>query len=173
MMRRTPKWLIVLIVVVLVCTGAKLWYDRLCYGEIDISGSAPSKEMLLHIIEHVDELAARPDLFEVEIRDDDTIFVDYIGNPSYEFANILYFPDAADALADPASSLRVSAHYYRNNYSDFWDIVLPWSPLNLNFIIEENLSYAWLNIQDAGAPAISDAPLREMMEAIESVIGAP
>ena len=172
-MRKIPKWLVISAAVVLVCTGVKLWYDRLCSGEIDIADSAPSKEMLLYIIEHVDELAAKPDLFEVEIRDNDTIFVDYIGNPSYEFANILYFPDAADALADPASSLRVSAYYYRNNYSDFWDIVLPWSPLNLTFLIEEELSYAWLNIQDAGAPAISDAPLREMMSAIESVIGTP
>lgn len=171
-MRKIPKWLIIMAVIVLFCTGVKLWYDRLCYGEIDISDSAPSKEMLLHIIEHVDELAARPDLFEVDIRDDD-ILIGYIGNPDYEFANIRFFPNAADRLANPASSLRVSAHYYRNNYSDFWDIVLPWSPLNLNFIIEENLSYAWLNIQDAGASAISDAPLREMMSAIQSVIGTP
>lgn len=171
-MRRTPKWLIVLVAVALVCTGVKLWYDRLCYGEIDISDCAPSKEMLLHILEHADELAACSDLFEVDIRDDD-ILIEYIGNPDYEFANIRYFPGAADRLAEPASSLRVSAHYHRNHYSDFWDIVLPWSPLNLNFIIEENLSYAWLNIQDAGAPAISDTPLREMLSAIESVIGTP
>lgn len=171
-MMKKRTW-IILAVIVFACVGAKVWYDRLCYGEIDISDSAPSKEMLLHILEHVDELAARPDLFEVDIRDDDTIFVDYIGNPSYEYASILYFPDAAVALADPASSLRVSAYYYRNNYSDFWDIVLPWSPLNLSFLIEEGLSYAWLNIQDEGASAISDAPLREMMSAIESVIGTP
>lgn len=171
--RQFPRWIVITAVIVLICAGVKVWYDRLCYGEIDISDIAPSKEMLLHILEHVDELAARPDLFEVEIRDDDTTLVYYIGNPSYEYANILYFPDAADALADPASSLRVSAHYYRNNYSDFWDIVLPWSTLNLNFSIEEELSYAWLIIQDAGAPAISDAPLREMMSAIESVIGTP
>lgn len=171
-MMKKRTW-IILAVIMLAYVGAKVWYDRLCYGEIDISDSAPSKEMLLHIIEHVDELAARPDLFEVDIRDDDTIFVDYIGNPSYEYASILYFPDAAVALADPASSLRVSAYYYRNNYSDFWDIVLPWSPLNLSFLIEEGLSYAWLNIQDEGASAISDAPLREMMSAIESVIGTP
>ena len=169
MKKRT--WLI-LAAIVLVCVGVKMWYDRLCYGEIDISASAPSKEMLLHILEHADELAAQPDLFEVDIRDDD-ILIGYIGNPDYEFANIRYFPNAADKMADPASSLRVSAHYYRNNYSDFWDIVLPWSPLNLNFIIEENLSYAWLNIQDDDAPAISDAPLREMMSAIVSVIGTP
>ena len=172
MMRRIPKWLVIMVVIVLACVGVKLWYDRLSFGDIDISDCAPNKEMLLHILEHADELAARPDLFEVDIMDDD-ILVSYIGNPAYEYANIRYFPNAADALADPASSLRVSAHYYRNNYSDFWDIVLPWSPLNLNFIIEENLSYAWLNIQDAGASAISDAPLREMMSAIESVIGTP
>lgn len=172
MMRRIPKWLVIMAVIVLACVGVKLWYDNLCSGNIDISGSAPSKEMLLHIIEHVDELAAHPDLFEVDIRDDD-ILIEYIGNPDYEFANIRFFPNAADRLADPASSLRVSAYYYRNNYSVFWDIILPWSPLNLNFIIEENLSYAWLNIQDDDAPAISDAPLREMMSAIVSVIGTP
>ena len=170
--RKFPRWIIIAAVLVLACMGVKVWYDRLCYGEIDISDSAPGKEMLLHIIEHADELAARPDLFEVEIRDDGTL-IEYIGNPDYEFANIHYFPSAADALADPASTLRVSAYYYRNNYSDFWDIVLPWSTLNLSFLIEEELSYAWLNIQDAGAPAISDAPLREMISAIESVIGTP
>ena len=171
-MRRIPRWLVITALIVLICTGAKLWYDRLCYGEIDISDSAPSQEMLLYILEHADELAAREDLFEVDVQGDD-IFVSYIGNPAYEYANIRYFPNAADALAAPSSSLRVSAHYYRNNYSDFWDIVLPWSPLNLNFLIEEERSYVWLNIQDAGAPAISDAPLREMMAAIESVIGTP
>ena len=170
--RKFPRWSIVLAVIVLVCAGVKVWYDRLCYGEIDISDSAPSKEMLLHILEHADELAARPDLFEAEIRDDG-ILIEYIGNPDYEFANIRYFPNAAAALADPSSSLRVRAYYHRNNYSDFWDIVLPWSTLNLNFSIEEGLSYAWLNIQDAGAPAVSDSPLREMMSAIESVIGTP
>ena len=172
-MPKPPKWLIILLVVVLICAGMKVWYDHLCSGGIDVSGSAPSKEMLLHIIEHVDELAAYPELFEVEVRDDDTVLVDYIGNPDYEYANILYFPDAADRLAHPASSLKVSAHYYRSNYSDFWDVVLPWSTLHLNFSIVENLSYAWMNIQDAGATAISDAPLREMMDAIVSVIGTP
>ena len=100
--------------------------------------------------------------------------MDYIGNPDYEFANILYLPDAATTLADPASSLKNSAHYYRNNYSDFWDIVLPWSQLNLSILIEEQPGcYVWLNIQDFDAPAVSDAPLREMMAAIESVIGTP
>ena len=172
-MRRLPKWLIILAVVVLVCTGVKLWYDRLSFGEIDISNSAPSKEMLLHILEHTEELAARPELFEVDIMGDD-ILVSYIGNPAYEYANIRYFPDAAAVLADPTSSLNVSAHYFRNNYSDFWDIVLPWSSLNLNFLIEERPgSYVWLNIQDDGAPAVSDAPLREMLHAITSVIGTP
>ena len=170
--RKFPRWIIIAAVLVLACVGVKVWYDRLCYGEIDISDSAPSKEMLLHILEHADELAARPDLFEAEIRDDG-ILIEYIGNPDYEFANIRYFPNAAAALADPSSSLRVRAYYHRNNYSDFWDIVLPWSTLNLNFSIEEGLSYAWLNIQDAGAPAVSDSPLREMMSAIESVIGTP
>lgn len=172
MMRRMPRWLVIVAVIVLACVGVKVWYDGLCSGDIDISDSAPSKEMLLHIIEHVEELAAQPDLFEVDIRNDD-ILIEYIGNPDYEFANIRFYPNAADRLADPASSLSVSAYYYRNNYSDFWDIILPWSPLNLNFTIVENLSFAWLNIQDDDAPAVSDAPLREMMEAIESVIGVP
>ena len=173
MMRRIPKWLVIVVVVVLACVGVKVWYDRLSFGDIDISDCAPSKEMLLHILEHSEELAAWPDLFEVDIMGDD-ILVSYIGNPAYEYANIRYFPEAAAVLADPASSLNVSAHYYRNNYSNFWDIVLPWSSLNLNFLIEERPgSYAWLNIQDDGAPAVSDAPLREMMAAIESVIGTP
>ena len=157
----------------LVCVGVKVWYDRLCYGKIDISDCAPSKEMLLHILQHTDELAAHSELFGVEVREDDTVFVNYIGNPDYEYANILYNPDAGSALAEPSASLRVSGHYYRSNYSDFWDVVLPWSPLNLNFLIEESRSYAWLNIQDADAPAISAAPLQEMMDAIISVIGTP
>lgn len=172
-MRKFPKWLMILLALVLVSVGLKVWHDHLSFGDVDISGSAPSKEMLLHILEHADELAARPELFKVDSLDDG-ILVNYIGNPSYEYANIRYFSDAADALADSASSLKISAHYYRNNYSDFWDVVLPWSQLNLNILIEEQPnSYVWLNIQDFDAPAVSDASLREMMAAIESVIGTP
>ena len=63
--RKFPRWIVVLTVGVLVCAVVKVWYDRLCHGEIDISASAPSKEMLLHIIEHADELAAREDWFDV------------------------------------------------------------------------------------------------------------
>lgn len=76
MMKRT--WLI-LAVVVLACVGMKLWYDHLCYGEIDISDSAPSKEMLLHIIEHADELAAREDLFTCSTHVAGHTYIDYIG----------------------------------------------------------------------------------------------
>lgn len=171
--RKFPRWVIVLVVIVLVCAGVKVWYDRLCYGEIDISDSAPSKEMLLHILEHADELAAQPDLFEVDTDEARTI-VDYIGNPSYEYATVTYFEDAANALANHTDTLDVSACYYRDNYSDYWDIVLPWSTLNISINVTQFPGYyAYLYIHDSDAETISDAPLREMMSAIESIIGTP
>ncbi len=172
--RKFPRWIIVLAVIVLVCAGVKVWYDRLCYGEIDISDSAPSKEMLLHILEHADELAAREDLFSVTVNDANYTTIRYIGNPDLEEALFSFFPSVADRLRKESTMLTVSSYYWRNNLSDFWDIVTPGSQLNLEFHIYEQVMVDFLfAVSDYDASAISDAPLREMMSAIESVIGTP
>ena len=171
--RKVIGWIILLVAVVLVCVGGKMWYDRLCGGTFRMADSMPDTAMLLHILDHRNELAARNDLFRVD-RDGETTIVHYVGNPAYEYANIHYYSGAADALTDPAATLEGTARYYRSNLSDFWDIVLPWSTLNLNILISQQPgAYAILNIQDLDAPAVSDAALREMLDAVVSVIGAP
>lgn len=160
MKKRT--WLI-LAAIVLACVGIKLWYDHLCYGEIDISDSAPSKAMLLHIIEHVDELAAREDLFTRGTYGPGFPVIYFTGNPEVE-SSFLWLNDGQDLC-------ETYGHYYRWRDPSFFYIPTPWSELQLSF-------YAcapgiMLVITDYGAPAVSDAPLREMMSAIESVIGTP
>lgn len=171
-MRRIPKWLIILGVVVLVCTGVKLWYDRLCSGIIDISDSAPSKEMLLHIIDHVDALAAREDLFSVTT-DRGITTVTYTGNPDLRRSYFCYEEGSREQLAKPDCKYYTSGEYWRSDHSDFWDIVTPASEINLEFTVFDHPPSCMLMLYQFDAPAISDAPLREMMEAIESVIGAP
>lgn len=172
MMRKLPKWLIILVIMVLTCVGVKLWYDQLCSGDIDISHSAPSKEMLLHIIEHVDELAAREDLFSVTT-DRGITTVTYIGNPDFGWSYFCYEEDSHTILSAPDCQYYTSGKYWRSDHSEFWDIVTPASEINLEFTVYDDPPSCMLMLNQFDAPAVSDAPLREMMSAIESVIGTP
>jgi len=161
--RKFPRWIIVLAVIVLVCAGVKVWYDRLCYGEIDISDSAPSKEMLLHILEHADELAAREDLFSHGTHVAGHTYIAYIGNPDLENSYI-WLNDSSDAYG-------TYAYYRRYRDPNFFNFLTPWSDLEISF--SACAPGILLVINDYDAPVVSDAPLREMMSAIESVIGRP
>ncbi|MBQ3157774.1 MAG: hypothetical protein IJB81_12815 [Clostridia bacterium] len=172
MMRRMPRWLVIAAVIVLACVGVKFWYDRLCSGDIDISDSAPSKEMLLHIIEHVDELAAQEELFSVTV-DRGITTVTYTGNPDYHGAYFCYEEDSHTLLSAPNCEYHTSGQYHRSNHSDFWDVVTPASKINLVFSAYVVPPSCMLVLHQFDAPAVSDAPLREMMSAIESVIGTP
>lgn len=162
-MRQIPKWLVIVVVIVLACVGVKLWYDNLCSGDIDISGSAPSKEMLLHIIEHADELAAREDLFTHGTHVSGHTYIAYTGNSDLE-DSFLWLIDGPDAYG-------TYGHYYRRQDPNFFYFPTPWSELNVLF--SACAPGILLVVNDHDAPAISDAPLREMMSAIESVIGTP
>ena len=172
MMRKLPKWLIILLVMMLACVGLKVGYDHLCSGDIDISHSAPSKEMLLHIIEHVDELAAREDLFSVTT-DRGITTVTYIGNPDFGWSYFCYEEDSHTILSAPDCQYYTSGKYWRSDHSEFWDIVTPASEINLEFTVYYDPPSCMLMLNQFDAPAVSDAPLREMMSAIESVIGTP
>lgn len=160
-MRRIPKWLIVLTAIVLVCVGVKMWYDRLCYGEIDISGSAPSKEMLLHIAANAKDLLS-DERFNGEMNDDGSIdiirftdidalaYLQFSGSPDYYYA---------------------AGKYARNDEPNLFFLRTPWSAVDLYFTISAPGMLLVVNQYDSNS--ISDAPLREMMDAIISVIGTP
>ena len=162
-MWKIPRWLVITALIVLICTGAKLWYDRLCYGEIDISDSAPSQEMLLYILEHADELAAREDLFECDTYVEGRIIITYTGNPDLENSYLW--------LIDSSDSYGTYGYYRRSRDPNYFYLATPWSELEISF--SACAPGILLVINDYGAPAISDAPLREMMAAIESIIGTP
>ena len=140
--------------------------------QIDISDSALSKEMLLHIIEHVDELAAREDLFSVTT-DRGITTVTYIGNPDFGWSYFCYEEDSLAILSEPDCQYFASGEYWRSDHSDFWDIVTPASEINLDFSAYDIPPSCMLVLNQFDAPAVSAAPLREMMAAIESVIGTP
>ena len=171
--RKFPRWIVVLTVGVLVCAGVKVWYDRLCHGEIDISASAPSKEMLLHIIEHADELAAREDLFDVSTNEYGHTTINYLGNENFLYANFMYSPESMQDIANSYTTEFVTGRYHRYEHSDFWDIVTPWSECHMTFAIAPQPVSYFLLLEVENVTEISDAPLREMMSAIESVIGTP
>ena len=174
-MRKIPKWLVIMVVIVVACVGAKLWYDHLCYGEIDISDSAPSKEMLLHIIEHVDELAAREDLFTLFDYNDGAKTLWYGDN------YICFTEDAEAYLSNPSAKLSISGRYWRQSHvssslyfyaPDSW--ISPSTPLHVQFTIaDEQFNTLILYVRAEDVSEVSDAPLREMMDAIVSVIGTP
>ena len=172
-MRRIPKWVVALVAVALIFTGVKLWYDDLCEGTIDISDSAPSKEMLLHIIEHVDELAAREDLFHVSTNEygDTTIrHIDY--EDMTTDAYMMFGENSAEALRTGTEEIiSCSGSYTRMNHSDFIDFPTPFSRIQSSFLICTDS--VLFTVVDSNAADTSDAPLREMMSAIESVIGTP
>ena len=175
MMRRIPKWLVIVAVIVLACVGVKLWYDNLCSGDIDISGSAPSKEMLLHIIKHVDELAAREDLFTLFDYNDGAKTLWYGDN------YICFTEDAEAYLSNPSAKLSISGRYWRQSHvssslyfyaPDSW--ISPSTPLHVQFsIADEQFNTLVLYVRAEDVSEVSDAPLREMMDAIVSVIGTP
>lgn len=172
-MQKAPKWLLILAVITVVCTGVKLWYDNLCSGKVDISDSAPSKEMLLHIIEHADELAAREDLFSVSTNEygDTTIrHIDYENMTTDAY--MMFGENSAEALRTGSEDIQsASGSYTRMNHSDFCDMPTPWSRIQSRFLIcTESIFFA---VVDTNAVDTSDAPLRRMMSAIESVIGTP
>lgn len=160
-MRKMPKWLVVLAVIVLVCAGVKVWYDRLCYGEIDISGSAPSKEMLLHIAANAKALVS-DERFKGELNDDGSVdSIRFIDTDALAYLQFTAAPDYFYA----------SGKYARNAEPDIFLLRLPWSTVDLYFTI--SCPGMLLVVNQYDTKHISDAPLREMMAAIESVIGAP
>ena len=160
-MRKIPKWLIVLAAVVLVCAGAKLWYDRLCYGEIDISDSAPSKEMLLHIAANAKDLLSDR-RFNGEMNDDGSI--DIIKFTDTDALAYLQFSNAPDYYY-------AAGKYVRNAEPNLFFLRTPWSAVDLYFTISAPGMLLVVNQYDSHS--ISAAPLREMMDAIVSVIGTP
>lgn len=173
MMRRIHKWLVIVVVIVLACVGVKLWYDNLCSGKIDISGSAPSKEMLLHIIEHVDELAAREDLFAVSTNEYGDTTIRHIDAENATTDAFMMFGDnSATALRTGTEEIiSCNGNYTRMSHSDFVDFPTPWSRIQSSFLIcTDSVFFA---VVDSNAADTSDAPLRDMMSAIESVIGTP
>lgn len=173
MMRRIPKWLVIVAVIVLACVGVKLWYDNLCSGDIDISGSAPSKEMLLHIIEHVDELAAREDLFALSTNEYGDTTIRHIDDEDATTDAFMMFGDnsAAALRTGTEEIISCSGSYARMNHSDFVDFPTPWSRIQSSFQVCTDSIF--FSVVDSDAVDTSDAPLREMMDAIVSVIGTP
>ena len=169
--RKVIGWIVVLTAVVLICAGTKVWYDRLCSGKIDISDSAPDKEMLLHIIEHVDELAAREDLFAVSTNEYGDTTIRHIGRErTTTDAYIMFGENSAEALrTNQEEILTASGSYTRMNHSDFIDFPTPWSRIQAHFVI--GTKSVFFAVQDTDAADTSDAPLREMMDAVISVIG--
>lgn len=163
MMRRIPRWIIVAAAIVLACTGLIWWYNNLCSGEIDISESVPTQEMLLHIIEHADELAAREDLFSKSTDRNGHAIFSYTANAAYEAA-YLWLIDTPDAY-------EIYGEYARRSNPDFFFLSTPWSELDITFTVAA--PGILLVVNDYDAPSVSDAPLREMMSAIESIIGTP
>lgn len=160
-MQRIPKWLVITVVVVLVCAGAKLWYDRLCHGEINISSSAPGKEMLLHIAANAKDLLS-DERFKGELKDDGS--VDFIKFTDTDALAYLQFSDAPNYYY-------AAGKYARNAEPNFFLLRMPWSTVDLYFTISAPGMLLVVNQYDC--KNISDAPLREMMDAIVSVIGTP
>lgn len=129
--------------------------------------------MLLHIIEHVDELAAQEDLFAVSTNEYGHTSIDYLGNEDFLYANFIYSPESAQDIADSYTTEFVTGSYQRYEHSDFWNIATPWSDCHMTFAIAPQPVSYFLLLQVTNVTDISDALLREMMSAIESVIGAP
>lgn len=171
--RRTlPRWLLIAILIAAICFGIGVWYDQLCYGEIDTSDSAPSLEMMCHIAEHADKLAAREDLFDVTVNDYGDTSIYYVGDAGQTYCSIFFTPEASERLRNRTDEfIAVSNTYYREDHSVFWDIVTPWSPLNVSFHFLTKTMSLYVHVSDASDT--SDAPLREMMAIIEDVIGTP
>lgn len=168
--RKFPRWLLITIVAAAVCFAIGLWYDQLCYGEIDISESGPSLEMMCHIAEHVDELAKREDLFDVTVNDSETLL--YYAGDQVDYFTIIVSSDTAERLRNGTDDFLIAkGAYWREDHSDFWDIVTPWSSISKSFdFLTKTMS---LNVHESPAPDTSDAPLREAMSIIESIIGTP
>lgn len=171
--RRTlPRWLLITLLIAAICFGIGLWYDQLCYGEIDTSDSAPTLEMLCHIAEHADELAARDDLFDATVNDNGDTQIDYVGDAGQTYCSIFFTPEASARLRNGADEfIAVRNAYYREDHSVFWDIVTPWSPLNVSFHFLTKTMSLYVHVSDA--PDTSDTPLREMMAIIVDIIGTP
>ena len=161
--RRLPPWMIGLLIFTIVF-AITAWWNSTSHGIIDISESIPSEAMMLHIGNHMDELLSREDLFTPLTGSDGILDgIRYIGNDSIEIA-CLYLDDEND-------NYEYIAHYNRQPDPDFFHIRHPWSGVGNYFIITAD--GIALTISDYDAKSPSDAPLREMMSVIESVIGTP
>lgn len=129
-------------------------------------------DMLLHIVEHADELAAREDLFDVTVNDNGDTMLYYVGDAGRTYCSIFFSPETAGYLRSGTEEfLAVRSAYYRDDLSGFWDIAAPWSQLNVSFEFLTNTMSFFVSVSDA--PDTSDAPLRNMMSVIENVIGTP
>ena len=161
--RKSPRWMIILLIFTIVF-AITAWWNSTSYGIIDISESIPSEAMMLHIGNHIDELLSREDLFTPLTGPDGILDgIRYIGSDSIEIA-CLYLDDEND-------NYEYIAHYKRQPDPDFFHIRHPWSGVGNHFIITADGIALAISDYDTESP--SDAPLREMMSAVESVIGTP
>lgn len=159
--RKFPRWIVIAVIAVLVCAGTLLAYDRLSVGEIDVSSSAPNEAMLLHIIEHAEELLT-DERFTASMSEDGSIeHIKFTDTDALAYIQFIHTPREYAAFC----------RYSRRAEPDFFLLCTPWSPVDLYFTFGAPGILLVVNAYDA--PAISDAPLREMMSAIESVIGTP
>ena len=85
----------------------------------------------------------------------------------------MYSPESMQDIANSYTTEFVTGRYQRYEQSDFWDIVTPWSECHMTFAIAPQPVSYFLLLEVENVTEISDAPLREMMSAIERVIGTP
>jgi len=174
-MKRLPRRLIILLIIVPLCIAIALLVNHLVQGDIDLSASTPSEATMLHIAAHTEELLAHEDLFVITPNYYGCRQISYIGNPDIDIA-CLFVPNpvATENDIDPSffqHSYSVDARYSHDRDPNFFYWRTPWSRLRV--WINVSAPGIWLYIDDFDASEVSDAALREMLTAIENIIGTP
>lgn len=174
-MKKLPRWLIYLLIIIPLCIALALLVDHMVRGDIDVSDSAPSEAMMRHIAAHTEELLAHEELFMITPTFYDFRQISYIGNPDIDIA-CLIVPNPVSTENDIYTSFfqypySVESRYIRDMDPNFFYWRTPWSQLRV--WVNVSAPGIWLYIDDFDAPAVSDAALREMLAAIERIIGTP